>query len=135
MAILNIWVSLMAKLRIVLVAQSCLTHCNPTDCSLPGFSVLEVLQAKILEWIAIPFSRGTSQPRGQTLLSYITGIFFTIWATGKSYLFSRWPRILMAHLNKIGLIQLQKWNNYPVIYLLFWLWNVSTFIRVWGWEI
>ena len=63
MAILNIWVSLMAKLGIVLVAQSCLTLCNPTDCSLPGFSVLEVLQARILEWIVIPFSRGTSQPR------------------------------------------------------------------------
>ena len=40
----------------VLVAQSCLTLCNPTDCSLPGFSVHAILQARILEWIALPFS-------------------------------------------------------------------------------
>ena len=92
----------------VLVAQSCPTLCDPMDSSLPDFSVHRILQARILEWIAIPFSRRTSQPRGQTLVSYITGIFFTIWATGKSYLFSRWPHILMAHLNKIGLIQLPK---------------------------
>jgi len=42
------YLGLMAKLGIVLVAQSCLTLCDPTDCSLPGFSVLEVLQARIL---------------------------------------------------------------------------------------
>ena len=68
----------------VLVTQSCLTLCDPTDCSLPGFSVHGILQAAILEWIAIPFSRGTSQPRDRTLVSCITGRFFTIWATGKS---------------------------------------------------
>ena len=41
----------------VLVARSCLTLCNPTDCSLPGSSVHGILQARILEWIAIPFFR------------------------------------------------------------------------------
>ena len=45
----------------VLVAQSCLTLCDPMDCSPPGFSVHGILQARILEWIAMPFSRGTSQ--------------------------------------------------------------------------
>ena len=45
------------------VAQSCLTLCDPMDCSLPGSSVHGILQAKILEWVAIPFSRGSSQPR------------------------------------------------------------------------
>ena len=45
----------------VLVAQSCLTLCSPMDCSLPGSSVHEILQARILEWVAIPFSRGSSQ--------------------------------------------------------------------------
>ena len=64
--------------------QSCLTLCNPSDCSPPGFSVHGILQARTLEWIVIPFSRGTSQPRDQTLVSCITGRFFTIWATGKS---------------------------------------------------
>ena len=45
-----------------LVAQACLTLCNPTDCSLPGFSVHGILQARILEWLAMPFSRGSSKP-------------------------------------------------------------------------
>ena len=68
----------------VLVTQSCPTLCDPTDCSPPGFSVHGILQARILEWIAIPFSRGTSQPRDWTQVSCLTGRFFTIWATGKS---------------------------------------------------
>ena len=45
-----------------LVAQSCLTPCNPMDCSPPGSSVHGILQARILEWIAIPFPRGSSNP-------------------------------------------------------------------------
>ena len=44
------------------VAQSCPTLCNPMDCSLPGSSVHGILQARILEWVAVPFSRGYSQP-------------------------------------------------------------------------
>ena len=43
--------------------QLCLTFCNPMDCSLPGSSVHGILQARILEWIATPSSRGSSQPR------------------------------------------------------------------------
>ena len=64
----------------VLVAQLCLTLCDPMDCSLPGFSVHEILQARILEWVAIPFPRGSSEPRGWTRVSRIAGRFFTIWA-------------------------------------------------------
>ena len=45
------------------VTQSHLTLCDPMDCSPPGSSVLGILQARILEWVAIPFSRGSSQPR------------------------------------------------------------------------
>jgi len=47
----------------VLVAQSCPTLCDPMDCSLPGSSVHGILQARILEWVAIPFSRGSSQSK------------------------------------------------------------------------
>ena len=54
---------------------------NPMDCSLSGSSVHRILQARILEWVAIPFSRESSQPRDWTWVSYITGRFFTIWAT------------------------------------------------------
>ena len=47
----------------MLVAQSCPTLCDPMDCSPPGFSVYGISQARILEWVAISFSRGSSQPR------------------------------------------------------------------------
>jgi len=55
----GIWISLVC----VLVAQLYLTLCDTRDCSLPGSSVLGILQARILEWVAIPFSRGSSHPR------------------------------------------------------------------------
>ena len=50
---------------------------QPMDCSLPGSSVHGILQARILEWVAIPFSRGSSQPRDRTQVSCIAGEFFT----------------------------------------------------------
>ena len=54
--------------------QSCLTLCDPMNCSLPGSSVHGILQARILEWVTMPSSRGSSQPRGQTWVSRIAGI-------------------------------------------------------------
>ena len=60
-----------------LVTQSCPTLCNPKDCSLPSSSVHAVLQARILEWVAISFSSGSSQLRDWTQVSCIAGIFFT----------------------------------------------------------
>ena len=62
-------------------AQSCLTLCNPMDCSLPDSSVHEILQARILEWVAIPFSGGIFPTRDQTHVYCIAGGFFTVWAT------------------------------------------------------
>ena len=58
------------------VAQSCPTLCNPMDYTVHG-----ILQAKILEWVAVPFSKGSSQPRDQTQVSRIAGRFFTSWDT------------------------------------------------------
>ena len=60
----------------VKVSQSCPTLCDPMDYLVPG-----ILQARILEWVAFPFSRGSSQPRDQTQVSHIAGGFFTSWAT------------------------------------------------------
>ena len=75
--------NLMWKQKVkMLVAQSCPTLCDPMDCSLPGSSVHGILQARILEWVAIPFSRGSSWPRDWTQVSCIAGRFFTIRATG-----------------------------------------------------
>ena len=63
------------------VAQSCLTLCDPMDCSLPGSSVHGILQARILEWVAISFSRGSSRTRDRTQVSLSAGRHFTLWAT------------------------------------------------------
>ena len=65
----------------VLVTELCLTLCDPMDYRFPGSSVHETLQARILEWVAISFSRGSSQPRNRTQVSCIVGRFLTIWAT------------------------------------------------------
>ena len=54
----------------VLVAQSCLTLCDLMNCSPPGSSVHGILQARIQEWVAMPPSRGSSQPRDRTYVSY-----------------------------------------------------------------
>ena len=56
------------------VAQSCLTLCNPMDCSPPGSSIHWILQARILEWVAMPFSRGSSWPRALTHVSCVSCI-------------------------------------------------------------
>ena len=53
------------------------------DCSSPGSPVHGIFQAGILEWVAIPFSRGSSQPRDRIWVVFIVGRFFTVWATGK----------------------------------------------------
>ena len=63
------------------VAQSCPTLCDPVECSPPGSSVHGTLQARILEWVAISFSRGSSQPRDRTQVSRIAGRCFNLWAT------------------------------------------------------
>ena len=55
------------------------------DCNIPGSSVHGIFQARILEWVAISFSRGSSRPRDRTQVSYIIGRCFTIWATGKPH--------------------------------------------------
>ena len=70
----------------MLVTQSCPTLCNPRDCSPPGSSAHGIIQARILEWVAIFFSRGSSRLRDRTWVSYLVGRFFTIWATRKVFL-------------------------------------------------
>ena len=65
------------------VCSMCLTLWDPMDCSPPGSSVRGILQARILECVAVCSSRGSSQPRGQTCVSCIAGRFFTTAAPGK----------------------------------------------------
>ena len=67
------------------VAQSFPTLCDPMDCSLPGSSVHGIFQARVLEWLAISFSRGSSRPKDWTGVSHIAGRRFTIWATRETW--------------------------------------------------
>ena len=69
----------------VSVTQSCLTLCSPMDYNPPDSSVHGIHQARILEWVVILFSRGSSQPRGQTCVYHISGRFFSIWATREAW--------------------------------------------------
>ena len=65
----------------VLVARSCPSPCDPMGCSPLGSSVCGIFQARILEWVAISFSRGSSWPRDWTQVSCIAGRLFIVWAT------------------------------------------------------
>ena len=84
-------------------AQSCLTLCDPMDCSLPSSSLHGILQARILEWAAISFSRGSSQPRDWTWVSRIAGRCFILWATRESQctcfnaILSNHPTLTFSH--------------------------------------
>ena len=82
------WMNVRVKVK-GLVPQSCPTLCPPIDCSLPGSSVQEILQARIVEWIPMPFFRGSSQPRDRTQV-YIAGKFLTVWATMEALPGSMW---------------------------------------------
>ena len=101
----------------VLVAQSCLTLCNPMPCSSSGSSVDGILQVRILEWVAISFPRGSSWPRDWTHVSCIAGRFFTVWATGKvpqSYTkkvsWSMWnPRFDSLYFSLISMVEKREW--------------------------
>ena len=95
----------------VRVTRSCLTLCDPMDCSPPGSSVHGVLQARILERVVIPFSRGSSWLKDQTQVSCIAGIFFTIWATREAEATYREVRNLLSETCKNN-------NNYLVTCLV-----------------
>ena len=74
------------------VTQSCLTLCDPMDCGLPDF-VHGIFQAIELEWIAMSFSKGSSQPRDGTQVSLIVDRRFTIWATREDSVYE-WREII-----------------------------------------
>ena len=88
--------------NVVFIAQSSVTLCNPMDCSPPGSSVHGILQARILEWVAIPFSRECSQPRDRTWVPLIAGRFFTIWATSCIWKIPKYSMFIKSHALWIG---------------------------------
>ena len=97
------------KLTNVLVAQSCPILCSPMDCSQPGFSVHGLLQARIPEWVAVSFSRGSAQPRDRTQVSHIAGGFFTAWATREAT--NSVNQVVNHHLEREGDGTPPVWNS------------------------
>ena len=111
--------------------QSGPTHCDPTDNSLPGSSVHGILQARILEWVAMSTSRGSSWPRDRTCISYIScngrWVFFTTstaWESWSSFLKS--PFSLEVHilwtgktsgLSCLWLLEQGTWSTWGSVWL------------------
>ena len=89
---------------VVLVVKLCPTLCDLMDCSPPGSSVREISQARILEWVAISFSRGSSWPRGQTQVSCTAGGFFTAEPPGKPLMYIHHEGIFLSLMDRPRLI-------------------------------
>ena len=97
--------------KTVLVAQLCLILCDRMDCSPPGSSVRGILQARILEWVAIPSSRGSSRPRDQTPLSCVEGRFFTIRATDEQVSIAKRRQHMSKEINASPVMVLRQTSN------------------------
>ena len=98
------------------VAQSCLTLCDPMDCSLPGSTIHGIFQARILEWVAISFSRRSSWPRDWTQVSHMVGIVgrrFTVWATREDI--SIFYVYFIMNCDRV----VQQWLGEPVIFHIY----------------
>ena len=97
------------------VIQLCPTLCGPMDYTIHG-----TLQARILEWVAFPFSRGSSQPRDRTQISCIAGGFFTSWATREAQEYLR-----VSSLSLLQWIFLTQESNWGLLYCRWILYQLS----------
>ena len=86
----NIWATRERKWKWKWKSQSCLTLCNPMDYTVHG-----ILQARLLEWVVVPFSRGSSQPRNGAGVAYIVGRFFVSWANQGSPRIVEWVSLTL----------------------------------------
>ena len=96
------------------------TLCNPVDCSPPGSSIHGIFQARVLEWIAISFFRGSSWPRDWTQVSLIAGRCFTIWAIREG----PWEIQFILYFNVIVYMR-GCLNCFSHVQLFVTLWNVA----------
>ena len=112
--------------------QSCLTFCDPVNCSLPGSSVHGILQARLLEWIAIPFCRESAWTRVQTQVSCISGRFFTSeppgsWETSYLgfYLVFRTMGKRATYITTVGKLKIW-WKTFQ------WPWQVQIYLYMYN---
>ena len=94
------------------VAQSCPTLCDPVDCSPPGSSFHGIFQARVLEWVAISFSRGSSQPRDRTWFSLILGRRSNLRAKPS---FIEWPHFPFSQPLELSFLQPSLTPHAPVL--------------------
>ena len=93
-------------------AQSCPTLCHLMDCSLPGYSVYESLQARILEWVVVPSSRGSFWPRDPTCVPYISCIGGGLVTKSCPTLATPWTVACQASLS-MGSSRQEYWSGFP----------------------
>ena len=103
--------------------RSCLTLCYSMDCSPPDSSVHGILQVRILEWVAIPFSRRSSWTRDQILVSCVAGRFFMVWASREAFIILFW--------NLRFQVKVYKFLFYPCKLHLFPTWNPISDVDSW----
>ena len=115
----------------MLVAQSCLTICNPMDCSPPGSSVHGILQARILEWAVISFSRGSSWPWDSTQVSCIPDECFTIHLGSTHCLLPRLEFSSLSILTDFTWLCISTNNFSPILTYA----NMQIFENVFTWHI
>ena len=89
------------KVKVKVKSLSRVWLCDTVDCSPPGSPVHGILQARVLEWVAISFSRGSSQPRDQTQVSCIAGRCFNLWATREA---QEGLKLFSFSLHKYGIL-------------------------------
>ena len=95
----------------VKVPQLCPTLCGPMDCT-----IHRILQARILEWVTFPFTRGSSQPRGRTQISRIAGGFLTSWAPREARMGGKWDSATSGSVRTLPLSS--RTLLWPHLYLL-----------------
>ena len=132
-----------SRIENVLITQSYSTLCKPMDCILPGSSVHGILQERVLEWVAILFSRASSPARDWTPVSCIAGKFFTICATTEAQCIKNPPWKLFHTLDNTSYF-FSPLNSHPCGYevvsprgfwssILEWLTILSIFPLVYRW--
>ena len=112
------------------VAPSCRTLCNSMDCSLTGSSSVHgIFQARILEWVAISFSRRSSPPRNRARVSHIVGTRFTIWATREIYFLYSSLYLPISNLNlSLLLLALFKTTSFFLCYICLLILFIDLFV-------
>ena len=115
------------------VAQSCPTLCDPMDCSLPGSSIHGILQATVLEWVAISCSRGSSWPRDRTQVSHIAGRHFNLWATREAPFCIEYESMNDFYLFIYFALLIFSFFNYFILFfnftILYWFCHISMIFK------